>query len=676
MDADALTHRSRQAARPRGRAERCRRSTRCSTPTSSRINPERVAPILRRLVSPTRTRARIYDRDGTLVIDSRHLYARGQILGFDLPPPAVEAASLLDRVWQTINLWLQRSDLPLYKELGGANGKGYPEVVSALDGTAQSIVRVTDTRRADRLGRGADPALPHGLRRRCSCRPKAATSTPSSMPSGWRSSASSSSPPPSRCCFRSCSPAPSRRRSAVSPTPPTGSAAAMQIAARDSRLQPSRRRDRPSQPGGPRHDHLALQPHRGDRELRRRRRARAQESADLAAERGRDPAARQDRGGQGAARRHHPARRPPPRPADQRHLQRLAPRCRARPPGRRPRSTSARCWRPSSTMVRDTTPAGRPEIPARHRSAPSPEDYFVLGHDIRLGQVFNNLIDNARSFCRKDGTVRVRLRPMKAGGVEVTVDDDGPGIRADQFERIFERFYTDRPDQESFGQNSGLGLSISQADRRGPSRHDRRREPDPAGARRPASRRRFSARASPCGCRPNERCPRRSTPPPSLIGERRRADPRRVGQRQVVARPRPARPRSRRRPGWSPTTGCAVAADHGRLVAAAPPALAGKLEIRGQGIVAAPMSRRSVDRAGRRSPAAGRVPAHAGAGGDGRATIDGRRPAAADAADRRQRRRRRESASPLGASRSAPRTPKPQFGRFRTSCVAESIRSR
>ena len=82
-------------------------------------------------------------------------------------------------------------------------------------------------------------------------------------------------------------------------------------------------------------------------------------------------------------------------------------------------------------------------------------------HDIRLGQVFNNLIDNARSFCGKDGTVRVRLKPMKGGGVEVSVEDEGPGIRADQFERIFERFYTDRPDQESFGQNSGLGLSIS-----------------------------------------------------------------------------------------------------------------------------------------------------------------------------------------------------------------------
>jgi len=50
------------------------------------INPERVAPLLRRLISPTRTRARIYDTDGTLILDSRGLYTRGQIQSYDLPP--------------------------------------------------------------------------------------------------------------------------------------------------------------------------------------------------------------------------------------------------------------------------------------------------------------------------------------------------------------------------------------------------------------------------------------------------------------------------------------------------------------------------------------------------------------------------------------------------------------
>jgi len=44
--------------------------------------------------------------------------------------------------------------------------------------------------------------------------------------------------------------------------------------------------------------------------------------------------------------------------------------------------------------------------------------------------------------------------------VDITVDDDGPGIRPDALQKVFDRFYTDRPDQ-GFGQNSGLGLSIS-----------------------------------------------------------------------------------------------------------------------------------------------------------------------------------------------------------------------
>jgi two-component system sensor histidine kinase ChvG len=85
--------------------------------------------------------------------------------------------------------------------------------------------------------------------------------------------------------------------------------------------------------------------------------------------------------------------------------------------------------------------------------------FLVLGHDSRLGQVFNNLIDNARSFSPADGTVRVTLRRRKKE-IEIIVEDDGPGIEPHALDRIFERFYTDRPEQ-GFGQNSGLGLSIS-----------------------------------------------------------------------------------------------------------------------------------------------------------------------------------------------------------------------
>jgi len=88
-------------------------------------------------------------------------------------------------------------------------------------------------------------------------------------------------------------------------------------------------------------------------------------------------------------------------------------------------------------------------------------NYLVNGHDLRLGQIITNLIENARSFVpEKGGRIAIRLARVK-DKVVVTVDDNGPGIQAENIDRIFERFYTDRPDGESFGQNSGLGLSIS-----------------------------------------------------------------------------------------------------------------------------------------------------------------------------------------------------------------------
>jgi two-component system sensor histidine kinase ChvG len=87
------------------------------------------------------------------------------------------------------------------------------------------------------------------------------------------------------------------------------------------------------------------------------------------------------------------------------------------------------------------------------------DGFQVLGHDSRLGQVVVNLIDNARSFSPADKPVRVVLS-RSGPDVVISVEDDGPGIEPHALERIFERFYTDRPN-EGFGQNSGLGLSIS-----------------------------------------------------------------------------------------------------------------------------------------------------------------------------------------------------------------------
>jgi two-component system sensor histidine kinase ChvG len=85
--------------------------------------------------------------------------------------------------------------------------------------------------------------------------------------------------------------------------------------------------------------------------------------------------------------------------------------------------------------------------------------YIVSGQESRLSQVFTNLIDNARSFTSPGTKITVRLRRF-GEVIEARVEDAGPGIRPENLERVFERFYTDRPEQ-SFGNNSGLGLAIS-----------------------------------------------------------------------------------------------------------------------------------------------------------------------------------------------------------------------
>ncbi len=94
-------------------------------------------------------------------------------------------------------------------------------------------------------------------------------------------------------------------------------------------------------------------------------------------------------------------------------------------------------------------------------TAGSKSKYWVAGHTIRLGQVMHNLVDNARSFVPEDDG-RIEIAMARRGErIEITVTDNGPGIPAENRERVFERFYTDREHQNSFGRNSGLGLSIS-----------------------------------------------------------------------------------------------------------------------------------------------------------------------------------------------------------------------
>jgi len=91
----------------------------------------------------------------------------------------------------------------------------------------------------------------------------------------------------------------------------------------------------------------------------------------------------------------------------------------------------------------------------------APEGPLVVrGVEGRIVQVFRNLLGNALSFSPPGGTVKVIARPAGAM-LEVVVEDEGPGIPEQKLEGIFERFYSERPSGERFGQHSGLGLSIS-----------------------------------------------------------------------------------------------------------------------------------------------------------------------------------------------------------------------
>jgi two-component system, OmpR family, sensor histidine kinase ChvG len=92
--------------------------------------------------------------------------------------------------------------------------------------------------------------------------------------------------------------------------------------------------------------------------------------------------------------------------------------------------------------------------------AARPSDFVVPGIEDRLVQVLRNLIANAISFSPPGGTIGLTVQ-RDQNSVVVTVDDEGPGIPDAKLAAIFDRFYSERPAGEKFGTHSGLGLSIS-----------------------------------------------------------------------------------------------------------------------------------------------------------------------------------------------------------------------
>jgi two-component system sensor histidine kinase ChvG len=406
-------------------------------------------------VSPTKTRARIYDRDGVLILDSRNLYGRGDVLRFDLPPPTAEKPGMMERAFIAVRRWFGRGDLPLYQELGPENGKGYPEVDSALNGVPTRMVRIND--RGEVIVSVAVP-----VQRFRAVRGALMLSTQGADIDDMVQA--------ERLAIVKVFLVAAAVMVVLSMLLAGTIAGPVRRLADGAERVRRRIRSRVEIPDftrrGDEIGHLSGALRDMTNALYSRIEAIESFAADVA----------------------HELRNPL---TSLRSAVETLPLAKSDDSRRRLLDVIGHDVKRLDRLITDISDASRLDaelqrqevgnidlpkllqalIAAANEIKPDavkvtlafeggpPSTFRLPGHDSRLGQVVSNLIDNARSFSPPGGTVRVTCRRLKSE-IEVTVDDDGPGIRPDALEKIFERFYTDRPEQ-GFGQNSGLGLSIS-----------------------------------------------------------------------------------------------------------------------------------------------------------------------------------------------------------------------
>ena len=421
------------------------------------IDPERAAPILRPLVKPTGSRARIYDRDGALILDSDTFYSRGEVLRYDLPPPETSEPDALTTFWNVVANQFQPVDLPLYTEIGTVNGKAYPEVEAALTGTSVPIVRKNEKgeivvsvavpveRMRSVLGvllfstRGGDIDKVVAAER-------------------WR-------------IFRVALFAASVTivLSLILANTIAGPMQRLAIAAERVRHSVKARAeipdftDRSDEIG-----HLSGALRDMTDALYNRIDAIESFAADVAHElknpltslRSATETLPVVRDQESRMRLmdiiQHDVKRLDRLISDISDASRLDAELAREDSG--PVDLDE-LLRATVSLYNDIHLDDLPEVSLEIERAPGTYPYRIIGHDSRLHQVMVNLIENAISFSPPRGRVTITAR-RRGTNIEILIEDEGPGIPPENLERIFERFYTDRP-HETFGQNSGLGLNIS-----------------------------------------------------------------------------------------------------------------------------------------------------------------------------------------------------------------------
>ena len=425
------------------------------------INPETTGPVLRRLLANSTIRGRIIDPDGNLVVDSRFLYGGGDIIQSDLPARDSGSQNFLVKWWNKAFDWFFAYDYPLQKEYNLDNGKDFPEVAAALNGAVVSVVRLDEKRDIIVLvsvpvqrfkavlgalvlstsGGEIDNVL--RAERRVVLLTFGFVALVTILLSVLLAGTIAE---------------PIRRLSAAAERVRRGINKRVEIP------DFTARRDEIGHLSGALRDMTGALYNRIDaieafaadvsHELKNPLTSLRSAVETLAMVKTDEQRARL------VEIVKHDVRRLDRLITDISDASRLdaeLARAEVNP------VDIARLLGAISSLANETRKIQQAEIVLHVTPAASTFDpllaFVILGHESRLSQVFRNLIDNARSFAAENSNITVRVR-RAALDVEVRIEDQGPGIRPDNLERIFERFYTDRP-EGSFGKNSGLGLSIS-----------------------------------------------------------------------------------------------------------------------------------------------------------------------------------------------------------------------
>jgi two-component system, OmpR family, sensor histidine kinase ChvG len=412
------------------------------------INPERVAPLLRNLVTPTKTRARIYDQSGFMILDSSSIYLRGQVIR---PAKPVNNGDW----WTRIMSWVPGDDFPQYQEYGASEGRRYPEVAAALNGSPADVVRVD-------AGNQLVISVAVPVQR---VRATVGVLLLSTQPGEIDSIVASERWGVLRIALVAATvtiilslllagtiAGPLRRLAAAAERVQTS------IGSREEIPDFTYRTDEVG--------HLSRALRSMTSSLYNRIEAIERFAADVAHELKNPltslrsavetlPRAKRDEDRERLnAIIQHDVRRLDRLISDISNASRLDAEL------ARESAEPVDLEKLAEAMVsiqHDLAAPRKVNVVLEERRGKLPATTF--GHDSRLAQVLNNLLDNAVSFSPEGGTVAVAIR-TEEDRIVATVTDEGPGIRGDS-SRIFQRFYTDRPDGEHFGDHSGLGLAIS-----------------------------------------------------------------------------------------------------------------------------------------------------------------------------------------------------------------------